>query len=334
MGLFSRLKEGLAKTRDSFVSGVNEVFSSYDKIDDELYEELEELRIMGDMGVRTTNAILDDLRDKVEERGIRKASECKELRLESIREQMKVPEGAYDYEEQTSILLMIGVNGVGKTTTVGKLAALYKRLGKKVIMAAADTFRAAATEQLVTWSERAGVPIITGHEGADPASVVYDAVAAARARKADMLIVDTASRLHNKKNLMAELGKIYRILGKEFPEAHIETLLVLDGTTGQNALMQAREFADCADITGLVLTKLDGTARGGIAIAIQSEMNIPVKFIGVGEKIDDLQKFDPRAFVDALFDIKPEEEEEEEDTGFHWPEEEEGSSSGGFYWPD
>ena len=227
--------------------------------------------------------------------------------IDSIREQMDVGETAYEFENRQSVVFVIGVNGVGKTTTIGKLAGKLKAQNKKVILAAADTFRAAAGEQLKEWSNRAGVEMIGGQEGADPASVVYDAVAAAKARKADVLLCDTAGRLHNKKNLMEELRKIYRILEKEYPEAYLETLVVLDGTTGQNALVQARQFAEVANVTGIILTKLDGTAKGGIAVAIQSELDIPVKYIGVGESIDDLQKFDANSFVDALFDIHPEE---------------------------
>ena len=226
--------------------------------------------------------------------------------VDSIKEQMYVDETAYEFENKRSVVLLVGVNGVGKTTSVGKLAGQLKNNGKKVILAAADTFRAAATRQLTEWSERAGVELIAGQEGGDPAAVVYDAVNAAKARRADVLICDTAGRLHNKKNLMEELRKINRIIDKEFPDAHRETLVVLDGTTGQNALAQAKQFGEVADITGIILTKLDGTAKGGIAIAIQSEMNIPVKYIGIGEKIDDLQKFDADAFVDALFENRNE----------------------------
>ncbi len=302
MGLFDRLKEGLFKTRSGLATNMNRVFLGYDKIDDDFYEELEETMIMADMGVRTTDAVIEDLKRRVALRGTNSAAESRDILIEAIKHQMRTDIHAYDYENWQSVILMIGVNGVGKTTSVGKLAAYYKAQGKRVLIAAADTFRAAATEQLIEWSNRAGVPIIAGHEGGDPAAVVYDAVAAAKARNIDVLIIDTAGRLHNKKNLMNELGKIYKIIDKEFWEAHLETFLVLDGTTGQNALSQAKEFADIAKVTGLVLTKLDGTAKGGIAIAISSEMGIPVKFIGVGEKIDDLQKFDPQAFVDAMFD--------------------------------
>ncbi|SFQ04902.1 fused signal recognition particle receptor [Lachnospiraceae bacterium XBB1006] len=300
-GFFARLKEGLTKTRDNIVSGIDSVFSGFSHIDDEFYEELEEILIMGDIGVRATDAILENLKKKVKENHIKEPQECKELLIESIKEQMQVGETAYRFENETSVLLVIGVNGVGKTTTIGKLAGKFKEDGKKVVIAAADTFRAAAGSQLAQWANRAGVDMIGGQEGADPAAVVYDAVAAAKARKADILMVDTAGRLHNKKNLMDELNKINRILEKEFPEAYRETLVVVDAATGQNALEQARQFNEAADITGVVLTKMDGSAKGGIAVAIQSDLQIPVKYIGVGETIDDLQKFDSDQFVDALF---------------------------------
>jgi len=292
------------------VSGIDAVFHGFSKIDDEFYEELEEILIMGDLGVRATEAILDDLRSKVKENHIKEPAECKQLLIESIKEQMKVGETAYRFEEETSVVLVIGVNGVGKTTTVGKLAGKLKEQGKKVVIAGADTFRAAAGDQLREWANRSGVDMIGGTEGADPGSVVYDATAAAKARKADVLLVDTAGRLHNKKNLMNELGKINKILEKEYPQAYRETLVVLDATTGQNALVQAKEFSDVAKISGIVLTKMDGTAKGGIAVAIQSELGVPVKYIGVGETIDDLQKFDPDEFVNALFDSEKEQEEE------------------------
>lgn len=308
MGFFDRLKSGLTKTRDNFVSGLDSLFSGFSEIDDDFYEELEEILIMADIGVATTDRIIEDLKEKVKEQKIKEVSVCRELLMDTIKQQMKVDETAYKFEHKTSVVLMIGVNGVGKTTSVGKLAGQLKAQGKKVILAAADTFRAAAIEQLTEWSNRAGVEIIAGQEGGDPASVVFDAVNAAKARKADVLICDTAGRLHNKKNLMEELRKINRIIEREFPEAYRETLIVLDGTTGQNALVQAKQFAEVADISGIVLTKLDGTARGGIAIAIQSEMNIPVKYIGIGEQIDDLQKFDADSFVDALFEKREEEQ--------------------------
>mgnify|MGYP000467848912 FL=1 len=310
-GFFSRLVAGLTKTRDNIVSGIDAVFRGFSKIDEEFYEELEEILIMGDLGVKATEAILDDLRDKVKENHIKDPAECKQLLIDSIKEQMKVEETAYRFENEKSVVLVIGVNGVGKTTTVGKLAGKLKSQGKKVVLAGADTFRAAAGDQLKEWANRSGVDMIGGTEGADPGSVVYDATAAAKARNADVLLVDTAGRLHNKKNLMNELGKINRILEKEYPEAYRETLVVLDATTGQNALVQAREFSDVAKISGIVLTKMDGTAKGGIAVAIQSELAVPVKYIGVGETIDDLQKFDSDEFVNALFDVKNESGEEE-----------------------
>ena len=303
MGFFKRLVAGLNKTRDNIVSGMDSIFHGFSKIDEDFYEELEEVLIMGDLGVKATYAILDDLRKKVKEQHIKEPIECRQLLIDSIKEQMDVGETAYEFENQTSVVLVIGVNGVGKTTTIGKLAGKMRGQGKKVVLAAADTFRAAAGEQLAQWANRAGVDLIGGQEGADPASIVYDAVAAAKARNADVLICDTAGRLHNKKNLMEELRKIYRILEREYPEAYLETLVVLDGTTGQNALAQAKQFAEVANVNGIILTKLDGTAKGGIAVAIQSELDIPVKYIGVGETIDDLQKFDADAFVNALFDI-------------------------------
>lgn len=314
-GFFSRLVEGLTKTRDNIVSGIDSVFRGFSKLDDEFYEELEEILIMGDLGVTATEAILDKLKEKVKENHIKEPAECKQLLIDSIREQMQVEQTAYRFEEETSVVLVIGVNGVGKTTTVGKLAGKLKDQGKKVIIAGADTFRAAAGNQLKEWANRSGVDMIGGAEGADPGAVVYDAAAAAKARKADVLLVDTAGRLHNKKNLMNELGKINRILEKEYPDVYRETLVVLDATTGQNALAQAREFSDVAKISGIVLTKMDGTAKGGIAVAVQSELHVPVKYIGVGETIDDLQKFDADEFVNALFDVQKEGEENHADAG-------------------
>lgn len=301
-GFFKKLKEGLAKTRKSWSKGMSSLFSGFSKIDEDFYEELEEILIMSDIGVETTEKILDDLREKVKEQKIKEPQECREVLIESIKAQMNVPDDAYDYENEKTVILVVGVNGVGKTTSIGKLAYNYKSMGKKVVIAAADTFRAAAGEQLETWAERAGADLIGGHEGADPGSVVYDAVAAAKARGADIMLCDTAGRLHNKKNLMNELGKLYRIIEREYEGAHVETFIVVDATTGQNALIQAREFSQVAPITGVVLTKLDGTAKGGIAVAISSELGIPVKFIGVGEAKEDLQKFDPDSFVSALFD--------------------------------
>ena len=301
-GFFKRLVEGLTKTRDNIVSGIDSVFNGFSHIDEEFYEELEEILIMGDLGVKATENILDSLREKVKEQHIKEPQECKQLLIDSIKEQMAVEETAYRFENEKSVVLVIGVNGVGKTTTVGKLAGKLKNQGKKVVVAGADTFRAAAGDQLKEWANRSGVDMIGGTEGADPGSVVYDAAAAAKARNADVLLVDTAGRLHNKKNLMSELGKINRILEKEYPDAFRETLVVLDATTGQNALVQAKEFSEVAEITGIVLTKMDGTAKGGIAVAIQSELSVPVKYIGVGETIDDLQKFDSNEFVEALFE--------------------------------
>ena len=300
-GFWSRLVSGLSKTRDNIVSGIDAVFNGFSNIDDDFYEEIEEILIMGDIGVNATEAIIENLKKKVKENHIKDPAECKELLINSIKEQMDVGETAYRFENEKSVVLVIGVNGVGKTTSVGKLAGKLKDQGKKVVLAAADTFRAAAGEQLREWANRAGVEMIGGQEGADPASVVYDAVAAAKARKADVLLCDTAGRLHNKKNLMEELKKLDRIIEKEYGGCHRENFIVLDATTGQNALVQAKQFKECADITGVILTKMDGTAKGGIAIAIQAELGIPVKYIGVGEQIDDLQKFDADTFVNALF---------------------------------
>ena len=300
-GFFKRLAEGLTKTRNNIVAGIDSVFSGFSSIDDDFYDEIEEILVMGDIGINATTAIIENLKKKVKEQHIKEPAECKELLINSIKEQMRVEETAYRFEHEKSVVLVIGVNGVGKTTTVGKLAGKLKDQGKKVVLGAADTFRAAASEQLTEWANRAGVDIIYGGEGADPAAVVYDAVAAAKARKADVLLCDTAGRLHNKKNLMEELRKINKIIDREYADAFKETLIVLDGTTGQNALEQARQFKEVTDVTGIVLTKLDGTAKGGIAVAIQSELGVPVKYIGIGEKIEDLQKFDSDSFVDALF---------------------------------
>lgn len=305
-GFFKRLKEGLSKTRNSIADSFANLFKATE-IDDDFYDELEETLIMSDMGYETTERIIDDLKDKVKEMKLKEADACRDLIINIIRDQMSVDENAYDFENKKTVVLVIGVNGVGKTTSIGKLAAQYKSQGKKVLMAAADTFRAAAIDQLKTWSNRAGVDIIAQNEGADPSAVVYDAVAAAKARNTDILLIDTAGRLHNKKNLMDELAKMRRIISKEYPEANVESLIVLDGTTGQNALEQARQFSSVTEINGIIITKLDGTAKGGIAIAIQAELNVPVKYIGIGEKIEDLQKFDPNNYVNALFadfDIK------------------------------
>lgn len=303
-GFFGKLVASLSKTRANIVSGIDSIFSGFSNIDEDFYEELEETLIMGDLGINTTMAIMESLRTKVKEQKIKEPQDCKELLIDTIREQMSLEETAYEFENKTSVVLVIGVNGVGKTTSVGKLAGQFKDMGKKVILAAADTFRAAAIEQLTEWANRSGVDIISQQEGSDPAAVIYDAVQAAKARHADILLCDTAGRLHNKNNLMEELKKIDRIINREYPDAYRETLLVLDGTTGQNALEQLRQFKTVADISGIILTKLDGTAKGGIAVAIQAEYGIPVKYIGVGEQIDDLQKFDADEFVNALFDVK------------------------------
>ncbi len=304
---FSRLKKGLTKTRDNIVRSIDAVFYDSSCIDEDFFEELEEILVMGDLGINATEKIIKKLREEIKANLLTKPSDCKELLIKTMKEQMMVEETAYEFEKRQSIVMMIGVNGVGKTTTVGKIAGKMKQQGKKVLIAAADTFRAAAGEQLEEWAHRAGVDMIGGKEGGEPASVIYDAVNAAKARKTDILLCDTAGRLHNKKNLMEELKKINRIIEREFPDAHRENLVVLDATTGQNALNQAREFAQVTDLTGIVLTKMDGTAKGGIAIAIQSELGVPVKYIGVGESINDLQKFDANQFIDALFDVKQEE---------------------------
>ncbi len=301
MGFFDRLKEGLKKTRDNFTDGMDQIFNSYEKITEEFYDELEETMIMGDIGVKTTEELLDHLREEVRAERIRYAADCRQELILGIRNRMKQGPNAYDFEKGPAVILVIGVNGVGKTTSIGKLAANYKRQGKRVLIASADTFRAAANEQLTEWARRAGVDIIGAAEGSDPASVVYDAVQAAKARKIDILLCDTAGRLHNKKNLMNELSKIDRIITREFPECYRENWVVLDAATGQNAVSQAHEFASVTNLTGIILTKMDGTAKGGIAIAVQAEVGVPVKFIGVGEKIEDLQRFNPDEYVDALF---------------------------------
>ena len=300
-GFFSRLVAGLSKTRDNIVAGIDSIFNGFSNIDEDFYEELEEILIMADLGINTTTSVINNLKAKVKELKIKDPKECKNLLIQSIKEQMEIKETAYEFENRKSIIMLIGVNGVGKTTSAGKLAGQLKAQGKKVLVAAADTFRAAAIEQLTEWTNRAGVEIIAQQEGSDPAAVIYDAIMAAKARNTDILICDTAGRLHNKKNLMEELKKIDRVITREYPDAYRETLVVLDGTTGQNALSQAKEFNEVAEITGIILTKLDGTAKGGIAIAIQSELGIPVKYIGIGEHIDDLQKFNAEDFVNALF---------------------------------
>ena len=302
MGFFRRLAEGLTKTRNSIVAGIDSIFNGFATIDDEFYEELEEILIMSDVGINTTTKIMENLKEKVKETKTKHPTACRQLLMDSMKEQMSVPEDAYEFENRKSVVLLIGVNGVGKTTSIGKLAGQLKANRKKVLIAAADTFRAAAIEQLTEWAHRADVDIIAQKEGSDPAAVVFDAVTAAKARNTDILLCDTAGRLHNKKNLMEELKKIDRVIEREYPECHRETLVVLDGTTGQNALVQAKEFNAAAKIDGIILTKLDGTAKGGIALAIQAELGVPVKYIGVGEHMEDLQKFDPNAFVNALFD--------------------------------
>jgi len=311
MGLFSKLKEGLAKTRNNIVSGIDSIFSGFSSINDDFYEELEETLIMGDIGVHATDEIIEDLKAKVKENKIKDPKDCKQLLIDTIKEKMDLGENAFDFENRKSIVMLIGVNGVGKTTSVGKLAGHLKAMNKKVVMAAADTFRAAAIEQLTEWAHRTGADIIAQSEGSDPAAVIYDSIAAAKARNADVLLCDTAGRLHNKKNLMEELRKIDRIIEREYPEAHRENFIVLDATTGQNALSQLKEFKEVTDITGIILTKMDGTAKGGIAVAIQAEYGIPVKYVGVGEKVEDLQKFNSDIFVNALFDVNAPDKDEE-----------------------
>ncbi len=301
MGLFSKIKEGLKKTRDSVLSGVNGIINSFTKIDEELFEELEETLVMSDIGVQTSSEICDKLRKRIKETGITDPSEIMGLMKEIITEMLGKDEGLR-LETKPSVILVIGVNGVGKTTTIGKLSLRLKNEGKKVVLGAADTFRAAAIDQLGIWAERAGVTMVKSVEGTDPASVVFDTIASAKSKNADVIICDTAGRLHNKKNLMDELAKIYRVIGRELPDASVETLLVLDAATGQNAVNQAREFKNVADITGIVLTKLDGTAKGGIIIAIRNELGIPVKFVGVGEGIDDLQPFSAEEFAEGIFE--------------------------------
>lgn len=309
MGLFSKLKEGLSKTRNSIVSGIDAVFSGFASIDDDFYEELEETLIMGDIGVRATQDIIEELKEKVKENKIKDPKECKQLLIDTIKEKMDLGENAYEFENKKSIVMLIGVNGVGKTTSVGKLAGHLKAQNKKVIMAAADTFRAAAIEQLTEWSHRTGADIIAQNEGSDPAAVIFDSIQAAKARNADVLLCDTAGRLQNKKNLMEELRKIDRVIEREYSDAYRENLIVLDATTGQNALSQLKEFGDVTNITGIILTKMDGTAKGGIAVAIQAEFGIPVKYIGVGENVEDLQKFNSESFVNALFDLSQDDDE-------------------------
>ncbi len=301
-GFFERLKRGLSKTRAGIVSGLESVFMGVSSIDEDFYEEIEEILLMGDLGMRTTEEVMETLREQVEREHLLHPADCKALLARILKEKLILPNDAYTYENCPSVIFVIGVNGVGKTTTVGKLAARYQKQGKRVLMAAADTFRAAAIDQLTEWSNRSNVPVIAQKEGADPAAVVFDAVEAAKARNTDLLLIDTAGRLHNRKNLMDELRKMDRIISEKMSNAHRENWLVLDATTGQNAVSQAKEFMGVSELTGIILTKMDGTAKGGIVFSICSELKVPVKFIGVGEQIDDLQKFDPEAFVDALFE--------------------------------
>lgn len=302
MGLFKKINNGLKKTRDSMAGAIDSVLHGRPEIDDGFYDELEEILIMGDVGVVTASRITGELREQVRKKGIRSPEDVRNAIKEIV---AGLLEGGQQMEIITipSIILIIGVNGVGKTTSIGKMAAMYKAQGKKVIIGAADTFRAAAIEQLEIWAQRAGVEMVKHKEGADPAAVVYDTISAGKARDADIIIIDTAGRLHNKKNLMEELSKIYRVVDRELPYSDREVLLVLDATTGQNAVNQAREFKNIAEITGIILTKLDGTARGGVVLAIKNDLNVPVKFVGLGEKLDDLQPFDPAAFAQGLFDV-------------------------------
>ena len=323
MGIFSRIKEGLKKTRDAIFGRIDMMLKSFTKIDDELFEELEELLVMGDVGISTSEKICTELRKKVKQQGITDPKEINRLLADVITEMLK---GGQEMHISTkpSVILVIGVNGVGKTTTIGKMAARFIRDGKKVTLAAADTFRAAAIDQLAIWADRAGADLIKQNEGSDPAAVVFDAISSAKARGSDIIIADTAGRLHNKKNLMAELEKINRIIDRELPDADKEVLLVLDATTGQNAVNQTKEFRNAAGITGIVLTKLDGTAKGGVVLAIKEELDVPVKYIGVGEQIDDLQPFDPEQFARALFgadDLDDDEPEVAENVQEQAPEE-------------
>lgn len=311
MGLFEKLKNGLKKTRTAMSNAFGGLFSH--GADEEFFEELEERLILADLGVETAEKAVDALRSRVKEEKLREEDELRDALKDILVQMLNVGDTALKIGTRPSVVLVIGVNGVGKTTSVGKLAGKLKDDGRKVLIAAADTFRAAAGDQLAEWARRAEVPMVGGNEGADPASVVYDAVTAAKARGVDVLLIDTAGRLHNKKNLMEELRKMNRIIDREFPDAHRENLIVLDGTTGQNALVQAREFGEVANLTGIILTKMDGTAKGGIAVAIQSELQVPVKYIGVGETIEDLQKFDSDEFVNALFDVRDEETDDSEE---------------------
>ena len=301
MGIFARLLAGLSKTKDNITGRIDSLLKSYTKIDEELLEDLEEILITADVGVTTTMEIIDRLRDMIKERGVKDPLEVRDLLKEIVASILKEGNSELDINPGPAVIVMVGVNGVGKTTTIGKLAQRYKKDGKKVMLAAADTFRAAATEQLDIWAKRIDVDIIKHHEGADPGAVVFDAIKASQARKVDLLICDTAGRLHNKANLMNELGKIFKIIDREYPEAKKEVLLVVDATTGQNAVSQAKTFKEVANITGIVLTKLDGTAKGGVVLAVKSEVDVPVKLIGVGERAEDLQSFDAESFTDAIF---------------------------------
>lgn len=301
MGIFARLLAGLSKTKDNITGRIDSLLKSYTKIDEDLLEELEEILITADVGVTTTMEIIDRLRDMIKERGVKDPLEVRDLLKEIVASILKEGNSGLDLDPGPAVIVMVGVNGVGKTTTIGKLAQRYKKDGKKVMLAAADTFRAAASEQLDIWAKRVEVDIIKHHEGADPGAVVFDAIKASQARKVDLLICDTAGRLHNKANLMNELGKIFKIIDREYPEAKKEVLLVVDATTGQNAVSQAKTFKEVANITGIVLTKLDGTAKGGVVLAVKSEVDVPVKLIGVGERAEDLQSFDADSFTDAIF---------------------------------
>ncbi len=300
-GVFARLLQGLAKTKNNIIGRIDGILKSYTKIDEDLLEELEEVLITADIGMNTTLEIIDKLRDMIKERGVKDPIEVKNLLKEIIRDILSEGDNTLKIEPSPAIIVMVGVNGVGKTTTIGKLAQKYKNENKKVLLAAADTFRAAASEQLEVWSKRVGVEIVKHQEGADPGAVIFDSIQASKARGVDLLICDTAGRLHNKTNLMNELGKIFKIIDREYPEAKKEVLLVVDATTGQNAVVQAKTFKEAADITGIVLTKLDGTAKGGVVLAVKSEVDVPVKFIGVGERTEDLQIFDPESFTNAIF---------------------------------
>lgn len=301
MGIFARLLAGLSKTKDNITGRIDSLLKSYTKIDEDLLEELEEILITADVGVTTTMEIIDRLRDMIKERGVKDPIEVRDLLKEIVASILKEGNSGLDLDPGPAVIVMVGVNGVGKTTTIGKLAQRYKKDGKKVMLAAADTFRAAASEQLDIWAKRVEVDIIKHHEGADPGAVVFDAIKASQARKVDLLICDTAGRLHNKANLMNELGKIFKIIDREYPEAKKEVLLVVDATTGQNAVSQAKTFKEVANITGIVLTKLDGTAKGGVVLAVKSEVDVPIKLIGVGERAEDLQSFDADSFTDAIF---------------------------------